>query len=110
MSLPDWKNIQAKFRHRKVRCIMQPRMSNPAALLPDATKGIQYLLVAARKGGVPQAVLDLVHLRASQINGCSFCVGAAGKCLQGCESAESPFALASLRGAPYLYQSPPAGL
>ncbi len=44
---------------------MEPRMSNPAAILPDATKGIQALLIAARKGGVPQAVLELVHLRAS---------------------------------------------
>src|SRR5260221_7485731 len=103
MSLPDWKNIQAKFRHRKVRCIMQPRMSNPAALLPDATKGIQYLLVAARKGGVPQAGLELVQLRASQINGCSFCVGAAGKDLKAFHSAEGHFAIAFCADDPSLY-------
>jgi AhpD family alkylhydroperoxidase len=53
---------------------MQARMSNPATILPDVTDGIQALLKATRKGGVPQAVLELVHLRASQINGCSFCV------------------------------------
>src|SRR5258707_3407457 len=53
---------------------MQARMSNPATILPDATKGIQALLQATRKGGVPPATLELVHLRASQINGCSFCV------------------------------------
>jgi AhpD family alkylhydroperoxidase len=110
MSLPEWKNIQAKFRHRKVRWIMQPRMSNPAALLPDATKGIQYLLVAARKGGVPQAVLDLVHLRASQINGCSFCVGSAGNALKAGESAERLFAVAAWRDAPYFSDAERAAL
>ena len=49
---------------------MQARMSNPATILPDAMNAIQALLKATRKGGVPQAVLELVHLRASQINGC----------------------------------------
>jgi alkylhydroperoxidase family enzyme len=49
-------------------------MSNPAAILPDANTGIQALLKATRQGGVPQTTLELVHLRASQINGCSFCV------------------------------------
>src|SRR6266403_2087710 len=53
---------------------MQARMTNPATILPDATNGIQALLKATRKGGVPSATLELVHLRASQINGCSFCV------------------------------------
>src|SRR5207244_12761130 len=53
---------------------MQARMSNPAMILPDAMNAIQALLKATRKGGVPSATLELVHLRASQINGCSFCV------------------------------------
>ena len=49
---------------------MHTRMSNPATILPDASHGIGALLKATRQGGVPQAVLELVHLRASQINGC----------------------------------------
>jgi alkylhydroperoxidase family enzyme len=32
---------------------------------------------------VPQRTLDLVHLRASQINGCSVCLGAAVKARNG---------------------------
>jgi len=58
-------------------------MQNPATILPDATKGVQYLLKAIGEGGVPQKTLELVHMRASQINGCSACVeyglGAAGR-------------------------------
>jgi AhpD family alkylhydroperoxidase len=49
-------------------------MQNPATILPDATKGVQFLLKAVGEGGVPQKTLELVHMRASQINGCSACV------------------------------------
>jgi AhpD family alkylhydroperoxidase len=54
-------------------------MTSPAVIFPDAMNGIQSLLKATRKGGVPHAVLELVHLRASQINGCSFCVDAGAR-------------------------------
>ena len=53
---------------------MEPRLQNPATLLPDAMKGVQYLNKAISQGGVPQTTLELVHMRASQINGCSACV------------------------------------
>jgi len=49
-------------------------MQSPAAILPDSMKGVQYLYKAIGQGGVPQMTLELVHLRASQINGCSVCV------------------------------------
>lgn len=51
-------------------------MTNPAAVLPDAMTGIQNLYKAMHKGGVPPRTLELIHLRASQINGCSACVDA----------------------------------
>jgi AhpD family alkylhydroperoxidase len=35
---------------------------------------VQALLKAVQQGGVPRTTLDLVHLRASQINGCGYCV------------------------------------
>ena len=41
---------------------------------PDAFKALLSLGEAAKKGGVPERTLTLVHLRASQINGCRFCV------------------------------------
>lgn len=53
---------------------MQPRMKNPAMVIPEAMQAIQELNAATGKGGVPAATLALVHLRASQINGCSSCV------------------------------------
>jgi alkylhydroperoxidase family enzyme len=53
---------------------MQARMTNPAMVLPHAMEAIQGLFKAMSKGGVAQKTLELVHLRASQINGCSACV------------------------------------
>jgi AhpD family alkylhydroperoxidase len=43
---------------------------------PDVTTGVQHLFKAVYAGGVPRQTLELVHLRASQINGCSACVDA----------------------------------
>jgi len=53
---------------------MQARIKNPASVLPGAMEGVQTLMASAFKSGVPAQVLHLVHLRASQINGCSACV------------------------------------
>jgi AhpD family alkylhydroperoxidase len=50
------------------------RMKNPAFVLPDAMKGIQNLLKATTRGGVPQRTLELIGIRVSQINGCSACL------------------------------------
>jgi AhpD family alkylhydroperoxidase len=58
---------------------MQARMKNPAMVVPGAMKAIQALHAAASNGVVPAATLELVHLRASQINGCSACVDAAAR-------------------------------
>jgi len=55
---------------------MTARMKNPALILTDAMTGIGHLYKAMHSGGAPQATLELVHLRASQINGCSACVSA----------------------------------
>ncbi|EWM18401.1 MULTISPECIES: carboxymuconolactone decarboxylase family protein [unclassified Kutzneria] len=55
---------------------MAARMTNPAKVLPDTVAGVQGLFKAIYQGGVPKATLDLVHLRASQINGCGYCVDA----------------------------------
>ena len=53
---------------------MSARMPNPATVLPGAMTAIQGLIKAAHGAGVPSATMELVHLRASQINGCSACV------------------------------------
>ena len=90
---------------------MQARMSNPATILPDANKGIGVLLKATRQGGVPQATLELVHLRASQINGCSFCVDSGARSAKKAgETDERLFAVAAWREAPYFTDAERAAL
>lgn len=56
------------------RPTLRPRIKNPVAILPDALPPIQALMAATHNGSVPETVLQLSHLRASQINGCGFCV------------------------------------
>src|SRR5437660_10407055 len=91
--------------------MMQARMSNPATILPDASNGIQALLKATRKGGVPSATLELVHLRASQINSCSFCVDSGARnAKKAGETDERLFAVAAWRDAPYFTDAERAAL
>ena len=90
---------------------MQARMSNPTTILPDATKAILALLKATRTGGVPSATLELVHLRASQINGCSFCVDSGARSAKKAgETDERLFAVAAWREAPYFTDAERAAL
>ena len=53
--------------------MMHARMNHPVMVLPDAMKALQAL-GELTKNGLPEKLLELVHLRASQINGCSACV------------------------------------
>src|SRR5215469_5491271 len=92
-------------------CTMQPRMSNPATILPDVNPAIQSLLKATRAGDVPQNVLELVHLRASQINGCSFCVDSGARSAKRAgETDERIFAVAAWRESPYFTDAERAAL
>lgn len=43
---------------------------------PDSMAGVQQIAKEIYAGGVPRKTLELVHLRASQINGCSGCMTA----------------------------------
>src|SRR3954453_9738478 len=90
---------------------MQPRMKKPAMILPDAMKAIQDLYKATSKGGVPQQTLELVHLRASQINGCSACVDAGARSAKKAgETDERLFAVAAWRESPYFPDAERAAL
>jgi AhpD family alkylhydroperoxidase len=51
---------------------MEARMKSTAN--PDVITAIQHLYKAIAAGGVDKRLLSLVHLRASQINGCAPCV------------------------------------
>src|SRR5438105_7031803 len=110
MSLPGCKSIQVKRQYLK-EIIMPARMNNPATILPDASDGIQTLLKAVYKGGVPRKTLELVHLRASQINGCSFCVDSGARSAKKAgETDERLFAVAAWREAPYFSDAERAAL
>ena len=53
---------------------IQPRMANPATIIPQAYKGIGNLLAASASGGLPASTVELVALRVSQLNGCAACI------------------------------------
>src|SRR5262245_30169695 len=53
---------------------MQSRMPSPIRALPSAFKPLIAFGAAAQEHGVPDLTVHMVHLRASQINGCSVCV------------------------------------
>ena len=81
---------------------MQARMKNPAMVLPAAMQPIQDLLKACSTGGVPETTLELVHLRVSQINGCSACVHAgAGSARKAGETEDRIATVAAWREAPF---------
>jgi AhpD family alkylhydroperoxidase len=90
---------------------MQPRMKNPAQVLDGATNAIYGLIKATQQTEVPESTLGLVHLRASQINGCSFCVdGGVKSAKKSGETDERLHAVAAWRDAPYFTDAERAAL
>ncbi|WP_449065149.1 carboxymuconolactone decarboxylase family protein [Planomonospora algeriensis] len=90
---------------------MQARMKNPAMIVPAALQPIQDLAKAARSQGVPEELLEMVHLRVSQINGCSFCVDAGLKNLRKLGESDERIGLVSAwREAPYYTDAERAAL
>ena len=81
---------------------MEPRMKNPAAVIPGAWQAIKSLTEATRNGGLPESTLELVHLRVSQVNGCSACVaGGVRTAAKSGETQERLGTVAAWREAPY---------
>ena len=81
---------------------MQARMTNPIMLVPDAMQSAMAMASSAKKGDVPARTLNLIHLRVSQINGCSLCVDMHARMLRHSdETDERLFAVAAWRDAPY---------
>ncbi len=52
---------------------MQPRLNHQAAA-PDAYKAMLGLETYVRRSGLEHGLLHLVKIRASQINGCAYCI------------------------------------
>jgi len=89
---------------------MQARMKNPAMVIPEALQALQALGKSVEKGGVPPRTLGLIHLRASQINGCSGCVDLHVRVFRGDETDERLLAVAAWRDAPYFTDAERAAL
>ena len=52
---------------------MKPRL-NPYQVAPEAMKPMAALDAATKSSGLEPSLIELVRMRASQINGCAFCV------------------------------------
>jgi AhpD family alkylhydroperoxidase len=86
-------------------------MENPALKISGAMDALLALSKAASKTGVPKTTHDLVHLRASQINGCSVCVDMHARDLKRAgESDERLFGVAAWRESPYFTDAERAAL
>jgi AhpD family alkylhydroperoxidase len=89
---------------------MQARMKHPAMIIPGAMEALQAFGKSAEQGGVPEKTLALVHLRVSQINGCSVCVDLARRFNKAGDTDERLFAVSAWRDAPYFNDAERAAL
>lgn len=79
---------------------MEPRMKQPIAALPGAMQAMMGLIESITKSGLDPKIGLLVDLRASQINGCAFCVDMHAKEMKAAgESDERIFSVAAWREA-----------
>jgi AhpD family alkylhydroperoxidase len=97
-------------RHKWRSEMMHARMNHPVMVLPDAMKVLQSLNTLTQQG-LPEKLLELVHLRASQINGCSVCVDMHPKLARKAgETDERLFAVSAWRDTPYFTEAERAAL
>lgn len=90
---------------------MQARMNNPALVVPGAMQAFQALGELTQNGSVPPKTLELVNLRASQINGCGVCAVQHPRLARKLgETDERLFAVTAWRDAPYFSDAERAAL
>jgi AhpD family alkylhydroperoxidase len=90
--------------------LMTSRQTNPALALEGALDALHAVSKASSRARVP-INLELVHLRASQINGCSVCVDMHAKALRKAgESEERVFAVGAWRETPFFSPAERAAL
>jgi len=91
--------------------IPEARMQHPVFVLPDAMKALHSFAKVVQSSGVPAKTLELVNLRASQINGCAVCAVQHPELARKLgESDERLFAVAAWREAPYFDDAERAAL
>jgi len=94
---------------------MPSRITNPVLSVPGVLDALQSLAQAvneaAQAAGVPKTTLELVNLRASQINGCAVCLDMHTRgAKKAGETDERLFTVAAWRDAPYFSDAERAAL
>ncbi|TCK21148.1 carboxymuconolactone decarboxylase family protein [Pseudonocardia endophytica] len=90
---------------------MTARMQNPVLVVPGAMDALMALGKAERATGISEHVLELVHLRASQINGCGVCLHMHAAALRKSGTAEEKIdTVAGWRDAPFFSDDERAAL
>ena len=85
--------------------LLTARMTNPAFAVAGAMDGLNALSQSINRARVPIS-RELVHLRASQINGCSVCVDMHARAARKAgESEERVFCVAAWRETPYFSEA-----
>jgi AhpD family alkylhydroperoxidase len=90
---------------------IEPRMTHVVSLVPEAGRALYALANSAKGAGLPATTVYLVHLRASQINGCSLCAELHSRELRDAgEPDERIWTVAAWREAPYFTDAERAAL
>ena len=91
--------------------MLQARIKSPFMLVLGTLEALQKLGAAVGKAGIPKTTHLLMHVRASQINGCSVCLDMHSRELvHAGEPTERIFTVAAWREAPYFSDAERAGL
>ncbi len=89
---------------------MQPRL-DPRKVAPDAMKAMSNLHAYVGKCGLDHKLLELIKLRASQINGCAWCVDMHTKELRAAgESEQRLYLLSAWKECPFYTERERAAL
>ena len=87
------------------------RLKHPAYVLPGVMEALQSLGAAVAKSGLNPRTVELLSLRASQINGCSVCIDGHPRIARKLgETDERLFAVAAWRDTPYFTAAERAAL
>jgi AhpD family alkylhydroperoxidase len=90
---------------------MEAKIEHPAMSVPGALEALQRFGASATNAGIPKTTRYLMHLRASQINGCGVCVDLHSRELKHAgEPDQRVFTVAAWRDAPYFTDAERAAL
>lgn len=90
---------------------MQPRIKQPAVIIPGALDAMLAFEPILAQVGLPPTTLELVRLRASQINGCGLCCELHARLLRRMDTTDARLAtVAAWRDAPYFSPAERAAL